>query len=57
MRIDQDVLTTNIQKFLKDGWQTVRKAIFFPPTKVIYMLRISMLWVIEQIRLSSMHSS
>ncbi|KAI0298561.1 amidohydrolase 3 [Russula brevipes] len=22
MRIDQDVLTTNIQKFLRDGWQT-----------------------------------
>jgi hypothetical protein len=26
MRIDQEVLTTNIQRFLSDGWQTVRNA-------------------------------
>ena len=30
MRIDQEVLTTNIQKFLRDGWQTVRVVTSFP---------------------------
>ena len=36
MRIDQEVLTTNIQKFLRDGWQTVRVDASFLLLKLMY---------------------
>jgi hypothetical protein len=57
MRIDQQVLTTTIHRFLRDGWQTVRSACLTPLRYSRVVFRTSMPSVIEQIPLFSMHSS
>jgi hypothetical protein len=57
MRIDQQVLTTTIHKFLRDGWQTVRSACLSHLRYSGAVFRISMPSATEQTPLSSMHSS